>query len=486
MSRKIRGPHTALLLAVAALALPPAAGAARQLDTGLVDLHAFSNGRPLAYARAEGAGARYVRILVDWRHVENGRPLPVVNDPTNPADPMYNWEAVDREVGLATGRGLVPMLQVYGAPHWAERCASEDPDHPCDPSPRRIREFAIAAARRYSGTFSTLPGAPALPRVRYWQMWNEPNLDYFLNPQYRRGRLVAPGLYRAMLNSFSAGVKSVRGSNLVISAGLAPLARPGATIGPLRFMRSLLCMRGRERPRPSCRARTRVDIWATNPYTTGGPTHSAPGPDDVSIGDLPEMRRLLRAAERAGHIRSRLARVPFWVTEFAWDSKPPDPGGLPLWLHGRWAAEALYRMWRDGVTTVFWFQLRDERTSSQPFGGVFESGLYRNGGRLADDRPKPALRAFRFPFVALRAGRGARVWGRTPDSGPGRVAIQARRRGRWRRTAVLRADRHGIFQARLPRRRTALKMRARAAGLRSQPFSLRYVGDFYAPPFGDR
>ncbi|HKG36024.1 MAG TPA: hypothetical protein VKA89_06255 [Solirubrobacterales bacterium] len=479
MSAKTRVLRAALLLGLATLALPAEARAGRQLDTGLVDLHAFSNGHSLAYARAKGAGARYVRILVDWRHVENGRPLPVVNDPTNPADLMYTWDAIDREVRVATRRGLVPMLQVYGAPQWAERCMSDDPDHPCDPDPRRIRQFAIAAARRYNG-------AGPLPRVIWWQFWNEPNLDYFLNPQYRRGRLVAPQLYRAMLNAFSTGVKSVRASNLVISAGLAPLARPGATIGPLRFMRSMLCMRGRSRPRPSCRATTRVDILATNPYTTGGPTHSAPGPNDVSIGDLPEMRRLLRAADRAGHIRSKFNRVPFWVTEFGWDSKPPDPGGLPLWLHARWAAEALYRMWRDGVTTVFWFQLRDERASSQPFGGVFESGLYRNGGRLANDRAKPVLRAFRFPFVALRAGRGARVWGRTPDSGAGRVAIQALRRGRWRRTAVLRADRHGIFQASLPRRRIALKMRARAAGLRSQPFSLRYVGDFYAPPFGSR
>jgi hypothetical protein len=474
-----RARRAALLLGIAALAAPAGAAAARQLDTGLVDLHAFADGRPLAYERAKGAGARYVRILVDWRHVENGMPLPVVNDPTDPDDLMYTWREVDREVRLATRRGLTPMLQVYGAPKWAERCASEDPDHPCDPAPARIRQFAIAVGRRYSGS-------GALPRVRYWQFWNEPNLKYFLNPQYRDGKLVAPRLYRAMLNAFSAGVRSVRPGNLVISAGLAPLARPGATIGPLRFMRSMLCMKGRARPRPSCGARTLADIWATNPYTTGGPTHSAPGPDDVSIGDLPEMRRLLRAADRAGHVRSRLSPVPFWVTEFAWDSKPPDPGGLPLWLHARWAAEALYRMWRSGVTTVFWFQLRDERASSQPFGGVFESGLYRNGGRLSADRPKPALRAFRFPFVALKARGGARVWGRRPGSRAGPVRIEALRAGRWRRTAVLRADRHGIFSARLPRRRIARKMRARSAGQRSQPFSLRYVGDFYVPPFGAR
>jgi hypothetical protein len=472
--------RAALLLGLLALAWPPGASAARPLDTGLVDLHAFSSGKRLAYARAERAGARFVRILVDWRHVEKGMPLPVVNDPTDPADLMYDWREIDREVRLARRAGLTPMFQVYGAPKWAERCASKDPDQPCDPDPRRLAEFATAAARRYDGSFGTLP------RVRYWEVWNEPNLRYFLNPQYRRGKLVAPAIYRRMLNAFSAAVKSVRRSNLVISAGLAPLARPKAAIGPLRFMRGVLCMKGRAHPVPSCDARVRVDIWATNPYTTGGPTHSAPGPDDVSIGDLPQMRRLLRAAERAGHIRSARPRIPFWVTEFSWDSKPPDPGGLPLWLHARWASEALYRMWSAGVSTVFWFQLRDERASSQPFGGVFESGLYRNGGAIADDRAKPTLRAFRFPFVALRSGRRARVWGRTPDSGPGRVRIESLRRGEWRRSGTLRANRFGVFRGRLPARGRVHQMRARVAGNRSQAFSLHYVGDRYVRPFGAR
>jgi hypothetical protein len=471
--------RAALLLGLVVLALPAGADAARPLNTGLVDLHAFSSGEGVAYGRARGAGARFVRILIDWRGVARSEPLPIVGDPANPEDPMYRWDHIDREVRLATRRGLTPMVMVYGAPDWVERCETRDPDHPCDPNPVRIREFAIAAARRYSGSSGQ-------PRVRYWQFWNEPNLRFFLNPQFRRGRLVVARMYRKMLNSFSAGVKSIHSSNLVISAGLAPLARPGDTIGPLRFMRALLCMKGRENPRKACGAKTRVDIWATNPYTTGGPTHSAPGPNDVSIGDLPEMRRLLRAADRAGQVRSRLSRVPFWVTEFSWDSKPPDPGGLPLWLHARWAAEAFYRMWKAGVSTVFWFQLRDERAGTQPYGGVFESGLYRNGGRIARDRPKPALRAFRFPFVALRAGNGVRVWGRTPDGEPARVVVEAMRRGAWRRAAVLRADRFGIFTALLPQRRTGKKLRARAAGPTSVPFSLRRVPDFYVEPFGAR
>jgi hypothetical protein len=74
----------------------------------------------------------------------------------------------------------------------------------------------------------------------------------------------------------------------------------------------------------------------------------------VSIGDLPEANRLLRAAVRARHVVSR-GRVQLSVTEFGWDSKPPDDYAVPLKLHARWVAEALYRMWLDGVTLVTWY-----------------------------------------------------------------------------------------------------------------------------------
>ena len=468
-----------LLLAALVCLLAPASAEARPrpLETGVVDLHAFSQGEPIAYARTRAAGARYVRVLADWRFIARERPARLVNDPADPADPMYDWSLVDREVVLATRHGLEPLLLLYGAPEWAERCRSPDPDHPCDPDPDAFGRFAKAAARRYDGRGH-------LPRVRYWQAWNEPNHSFFLSPQYRDGKLVSADMYREMLDSFARAVKSVRRTNVVVAAGLAPLARDGVSTGPLRFMRALLCMRGRRHPVPSCGARARLDVWATNPYTAGGPTASAPGPDDVSLGDLPEMTRLLRAAERAGRIMSAERPVPFWAAEFGWDSRPPDIGGMPLALHARWAAEALYRMWRAGVSNVFWFQLRDEAGPSQPYGGVYESGLYLNGGSIGLDRAKPTLRAFRFPFVALRARRGLWVWGRTPNSAPGRVAIQIRGGGRWRPVGRLRADRYGIFRACLPRRRRGLLVRAAVRREASQPFSLRYRGNHYAPPFG--
>src|SRR5207248_10179685 len=118
---------------------------------------------------------------------------------------------------------------------------------------------------------------------------------------------------------------------------------------PLRFMRALLCMSKGATPRRTCTNRIAFDAWAHHPYTSGGPTHHALRPDDVSLGDLPEMRSLLDAAWRAGSITARHA-PQFWVTEFSWDSDPPDPKAVPAQLEARWVAEALYRMWQSRIS----------------------------------------------------------------------------------------------------------------------------------------
>ena len=108
------------------------------------------------------------------------------------------------------------------------------------------------------------------------------------------------------------------------------------------------------------------------PVHVGWPAHHAKSPDDVSVSDLWKMRVLLDAAVRAGTLQSR-SRVGFWVTEFAWDTNPPDRAskeGCTRWVGG------LYRMWNQGVSLVTWFMLRDQPfTPSTPF----RAGLYFRG-----------------------------------------------------------------------------------------------------------
>ena len=79
------------------------------------------------------------------------------------------------------------------------------------------------------------------------------------------------------------------------------------------------------------------------------------------------------------------------------------------------------------------------------------------------------------------------MWGRTPNSGGGRVVLQGSRRRGWRRIGSARANRNGIFR-KLVRTRYGRggrgRVRAVYRGRSSVGFSLRGVRDFYQPPFG--
>jgi hypothetical protein len=468
-----------VLAAVLVIFSAPAV-ASTPLETGIIAGGPFyGRDANLAFERTRGTGSTAVRLDVSWREVAPVAPPGF--DATNPADPAYNWFDLDRLVQLAALHGLTPIVTISGAPDWAER-TSGGRRGTNSPDPVELGRFARAAALRYSGTFG------GLPRVPDWEVWNEANASFFLSPQNVNNPAASADLYRRMVNEFAAGVHSVHADNVVVAGGLFPfvLGRQNAqAIGPMPFMRELLCMNTDSRPRHNCGPPVHFDAWSHHPYTSGGPTHKAGNADSVSIGDLPRMRRLLSAAVRAGRVVHN-GPVRFWVTEFSWDSSPPDPNGVPNRLLGRWVAEALYRMWRSGVSLVTWFQLRDDLSNGAADNQVFQSGLYfRCSAGLACDSPKPAFTAFRFPFVAFRSGKRVQLWGRIPAGRAGKVTIQQRSTSRkWRRVAKLRSNGNGIFSRRLKTRRRGAFRAVLPGGEKSLSFSLRRPPDRSVNPFG--
>jgi hypothetical protein len=150
------------------------------------------------------------------------------------------------------------------------------------------------------------------------------------------------------------------------------------------------------------------------------------------------------------------------VTEFSWDSKPPDPKGVPIALETRWVSQMLYRMWASGVSLVVWFDLRDEPMSKS----LWQPGLYYAGRRgISNDRAKPILRAFRFPFVALPQPSNKKptvlLWGRTPNSRAASVVIERRSGKVWRRVTKIKANRYGIFRSSIHKPTDTIYLRAR-------------------------
>jgi hypothetical protein len=430
------------------------------LETAFVDANAFvSEHAPLAFSRARGGGATHALIVLYWNAVAPAQPRAGF-DATNPAEPTYKWAYFDKEVRAAVEAGLDPMAIIYGAPRWAQGPGAGRLET-VRPLPAELAKFATAAATRYGGSYL------GLPRIRAWQVWNEPNLSYFLSPQYENGKSIAPDWYRSMVNETADAIHAVHSDDIVIAGGTFPFGGGGTDHYPLDFMRRMLCMSADAQPKPTCSSTARFDAWSHHPYSQFGPTGHAVNPDSVSVADLPKMRRLIEAALSSGHIQTTQP-LRFWVSEFSWESKPPDPEGVPAALHARWVAEGMYRMWQAGVSLVTWFMIRDEELGKSPF----QSGLYYfDGPNWTLDRPKPALAAFRFPFVAFPSRGKVFVWGRTPSGKPGRVIVEQATGGPWKRVSTLTANRYGIFSSRLKAKPVG-RMRARIAGAQAVPFAL--------------
>jgi hypothetical protein len=412
------------------------------LRTALFDPFAFNNSQyATGYAMTRAAGATYVRIAVSWSEIAPKTP-PAGFVGSDPDSTGYSWTWLDSTVQAAVAAGLTPMLQIGSQPGWAS-VTSRKGTRISTPKIAPLRDFAHAVATRYDGNRGE-------PRVSIFQVWNEPNLSLDLSP-------VKASVYRTMVNAVAASVHAVSRSNLVVAGGLDPFGNKGKTwyaVPPLAYMRSLLCVsmgnpkakkRALRKPHATCRAKVHLDIWSHHPYTFNGPFGHAKRRDDVSLGDLPKMRSLLRAALKLHRISSTHG-VQFWVTEFSWDTKPPRRHAAPVGLAARWTAEALYQMWRSGVSLVTWFGLEDKGGKSP-----YQSGLYFHAKSLAQARAKPVRTAFRFPFVAYLGRGGVDVWGRDATSTKELVTVQRRSgtRGHWRTVARIRSNAAGIFRAKI-------------------------------------
>lgn len=443
-----------LLFALLALAVPTVAAAANEPDTfrtGFYDGAFLTPHRDAWLTRAADAQSDVVRVCGNWSAVAPSRPA----SPSNPADPAYRWAPVDAAVRSAVGRGLDVLLCFTGAPRWAE-----GPSRPrrgvasgsWRPDAGSFGAFAQAVATRYSGSYS------GLPRVSAFQPWNEPNLPRYLAPQYVDGEPASPAIYRDLVNAFTTGIKSVQPDALVAIGNTAPFGDPpgegSGRMQPLTFVEELL------------KARTWFDVLATHPYAIRGPNVPARNIGDISVANIQDLVDVLRAAERRGVTPGARKRV--WVTEFSYDSSPPDPEGVPAATHARWTAEAMYVAWRQGVDTFVWYQVGDDEPRPS-YAATYQSGMF-----LASGEPKLSETAFAFPLVADRAPRGrADIWTRSPADGTLVVRTRAKG-GAWRTVARLPARRHQLVTFRV-KASMWTDVRASVAGQRSLTVKVRTV-----------
>ncbi len=347
----------------------------------------------------DSLGVETMRFTLLWSEVAPRKPA----SPTNPDDPAYDWSQFDPVLAGLRAHRITPVLTLYGSPKWAN--GGRGPNV----LPRAgFGTFAYAAAKRY-------------PWVRLWTIWNEPNTRTFSVP-------VSPKLYtQRLLNTGYAWLHKANRANVVAGGVTSPRRTPSG-MSPVSFM---VGMRA---------AHAKLDAYAANPYPSS--KRETPSFDPCAECETLTMARL--SAIRSLVTRLFGARKPLWLTEYGYQTNPPDRlAGISPARQAAFVGEAAYRVWRTpGVTMLIQFLVKDE-----PSLGGWQSGLFTARGAA-----KPSRRAFALPFVQVSRSV---LWGQVrPGSGKRQYVVQRWTGRRWVNVGgVKRTGAGGTFETRVTLRK---------------------------------
>ena len=257
------------------------------------------------------------------------------------------------------------MININGTPRWAN--GGKTPNH----MPKRLADlttFSRMLADRYDGRHGH-------GNVRLWSVWNEPNLQLFLTPQFSGKKIVSPANYAKLYKAAYAGIKAGNKvaqvaigetSNLGRDKPIA-LSGQGQSVAPGTFARLLAQQKG-----------LKFAAWATHPYPTRPnmkPLQKVRYPN-VTLALLPTFERNLKKFFHR--------RVPIWITEYGHQTKPEQPHGVTYAQQAAYVKQALRIARADRNVQMFiWFTFRDS------IGNPWKSGLEKTNGSH-----KPSYAAF--------------------------------------------------------------------------------------------
>ena len=351
-----------LVALVALLAIPAATvHAAQRMPIGFFDDPSFrwSPTREQNLQLAASAGASVIHTTATWAALAPTKPA----DPANGDDPAYKLTDLDDLVFQSGLHNLRVMINITGTPKWAN--GGKAPNV----MPKKLGDlttFSRMLATRYNGR--TGHGSVSL-----WSVWNEPNLQLFLTPQFVGKKIVGPANYAKLFKAAYAGIKAGNPlAKVAIGETSArgrdkPLPGVSATIAPGTFARLLSQVKG-----------LKFDAWAHHPYPTSP--------------NLPPMQKvrypnvtLSTMSKFEGDLKKWFHRsVPIWITEYGHETKPAEPHGVTTAQQAAYAKQALAFAKKDPNIQMFiWFVFRDSA------GNPWQSGLIAQSGT-----PKPALAAF--------------------------------------------------------------------------------------------
>ncbi len=288
--------------------------------------------RAQSLSLAASAGFRYVRQEFQWEDIEIHAKGDFIDRRNDPAG-VDAWAKYDDIVALTDDEGQEIIARLSNPPSWSRSLpdatvgALAPPDDLSD-----FADFAAAVAERYRG------------RIRYYQIWNEPNG----NDEWGFGD-VSPEQYTLLLCQAYQRIKAADPQAVVLAGALTPtLALDGRNMNDLVYLQRMY----------NSGAGDCFDIMSAQGYGLwSGPSDQRLRPTVINFPHHLHLRDLM--------VRNGDAQKPIWISEMGWNVVPTDMearfGRVTQEQQARYAVQAYERIqtdWPWVEVANYWFLKR--------------------------------------------------------------------------------------------------------------------------------
>jgi len=248
------------------------------------------------------------------------------------------WEKYDHIVDLAEKYDMELIVRVSNPPAWSRAQGNEVGPYAPPDDYQDFADFVHTLVSRYKG------------RVRYYQLWNEPNIypewgNYAISPEdYTRLLCLAADAARAA-DPDVVIINGAMASTIVLDPAAAP---PGNALNDFLFMQRMY----------DAGAADCFDIVAMQGYGLwSGPTDRRMNPRVLNFSRPLFMRDLM--------VANGDAHKPIWISEMNWNAVPDDVpdkrfGQVTPEQQARYLVEAYQRIQREwpwlGVANVWYLK----------------------------------------------------------------------------------------------------------------------------------
>ncbi len=291
---------------------------------------------------ARDAGLGWAKQQFSWEEIEPAHKGEFFDERTR----RSSWEKYDRIVDLCEEYGLQIIARLDRPPDWTREdntYKERPPDNYED-----YGDFVYAFVDRYRG------------RVRYVQIWNEPNIF----PEWGN-RPVDPAGYVDLLRVAYRRAKEADPNVYVLSAPLAitlgqvhPEPGKWISMNDIQFLEEMY----------QAGAKEYFDILSANAFGLGSPPEEPGEPEVLNFQRLLFLRQIM---EQYGD-----ANKPIWINEYGWNASPEDfPEEQLIWKRVSEDEQADFTVRGIEYALANW-----------PWAGVFNIWYFRQVGNVPPDR----------------------------------------------------------------------------------------------------